>query len=52
MRASDGRWYFQMRILPYRTTDDRIGGAVLTFFDITQRKRAEDAVRRNEAWLR
>jgi two-component system CheB/CheR fusion protein len=32
---------FMMRILPYRTTEDRISGVVVTFFDITERKRAE-----------
>jgi two-component system CheB/CheR fusion protein len=32
-------WYL-MRIVPYRTTDDRIDGIVLTFVDITSRVRA------------
>jgi two-component system CheB/CheR fusion protein len=49
-RTSTGRSYI-MRILPYRTTEDRIGGAVLTFIDITQRRQAEDQVERNQAWL-
>ncbi len=35
-----GNWYL-MRILPYRTTENVIDGAVVTFIDITQRKRAE-----------
>jgi two-component system CheB/CheR fusion protein len=48
-RSSDGRWYM-IRFLPYRTTDDRIRGAVLTFVDITQRKHAEAIGRRTEAW--
>ena len=30
--------YFDMRIRPYITQDDRIGGAVLSFSDITERK--------------
>ena len=51
VRANDGHW-FMLRILPYRTTEDRIDGAVLTFIDVTQRKLAEETVRRNEAWLR
>jgi two-component system CheB/CheR fusion protein len=50
-RASDGRWYI-VRILPYGTTEDRIRGAVLTFIDITQRKSAELAVLRSEAWAK
>jgi two-component system, chemotaxis family, CheB/CheR fusion protein len=37
----DGNW-FLTRLLPYRTMDDRIGGVVLSFIDITLRKRAED----------
>lgn len=39
-----GRW-FLARTLPYRTADDRIGGVVCTFFDITDRRRAEEALR-------
>ncbi|MGB8217233.1 MAG: chemotaxis protein CheB [Candidatus Methanoperedens sp.] len=35
-----GFWYL-MRILPYRTIDNVIDGAVITFIDITGRKRAE-----------
>ncbi len=34
------RWYVR-RIVPYRTQDDRIGGVVVTFTDITKRKLAE-----------
>ena len=33
---------FLMHILPYRTSEDRINGVVLTFVDITERKRAEE----------
>jgi two-component system CheB/CheR fusion protein len=50
VRASSGRWYI-LRILPYRTTEDRIGGAVLTFIDITQRKEAEQQVQQHRSWL-
>jgi two-component system, chemotaxis family, CheB/CheR fusion protein len=46
-----GRWYL-MRILPYRTTEDRISGVVLTFMDITGRKRAEQQLRLSEERLR
>ncbi len=42
--SHDGHWYLA-RVLPYRTTEDRIDGAVLTFVDITGRHRAEEAVR-------
>ena len=37
---------FLMRMKPYRTTDNRIDGYVLSFLDITGRKRNEDALER------
>ena len=37
----DGCW-FVIRIMPYRTVDDRIDGLVITYIDITKRKLAED----------
>ena len=37
----DGNW-FLARLLPYRTIDDRIGGVVVSFIDITERKQAEE----------
>jgi PAS domain S-box-containing protein len=43
VRTPEGR-NFLMRLLPYRTSDDRIQGVVATFLDITARKRAEEAV--------
>src|SRR5438046_2813454 len=39
-RTIDGR-VFMARILPYRTTVDQISGVVLTFIDITERKKDE-----------
>ena len=38
--TKDGEWY-QLNILPYRTTEDRIDGAVLTFSSIAAQKRAQ-----------
>ena len=40
IRDKKGSWYL-MRILPYRTVDNIIDGAVITFFDITERKGLE-----------
>ena len=40
--AADGRW-FMRRMLPYRTSDNRIAGVVITFLDVTEHKRASDA---------
>ena len=45
------RWYLA-RFLPYRTLDDRIQGAVLTFIDITDRRRAEEELRAGEAHMK
>jgi two-component system CheB/CheR fusion protein len=42
--SRDGRW-FLARVLPYRTTEDRIEGAVLTFVDITVRRKAQENLR-------
>jgi two-component system CheB/CheR fusion protein len=37
IQAKDGRW-FSTRIMPYRTSDDRIDGLVITFVNITEFK--------------
>jgi two-component system, chemotaxis family, CheB/CheR fusion protein len=39
---------YVLRMLPYRTVDNRIGGVVLTFVDITDRRASEDALRQSE----
>jgi PAS domain S-box-containing protein len=39
----DGAWYIRTT-LPYRTADNRIEGMVITYSDITDRKRAEEAL--------
>jgi len=38
--AKDGRW-FSIRIMPYRTFDDRIDGLVITFINISDFKQLE-----------
>lgn len=39
-----GRWFIA-RTLPYRSSDDRIGGVLFTFVDITARREAQEALR-------
>ena len=40
-QADDGQWYL-VRILPYRTLENAIQGAVLTFVDITEQKQVQE----------
>ncbi|MEC5406106.1 CheR family methyltransferase [Paraburkholderia sp. MPAMCS5] len=51
IQSEAGRWYL-MRLLPYRTADDHIDGAVITLIDITDRHEAEEAARAGEQRLR
>ena len=46
IRSDEGKWFLR-RILPYRTRDNRIAGLVVSFTDITESRRAADAI--NEA---
>jgi two-component system CheB/CheR fusion protein len=48
--ARDGRW-FTVRIMPYRTLDDRIDGVVITFTDITVSKTLEAQLRDKQTVL-
>jgi len=41
VRSRKGRWY-DLRMRPYRTVDDKIDGVVITFVDVTERKLMED----------
>ena len=47
----NNRW-FNVRIMPYRTLDDRIDGVVITFTDITVAKQAEQAMTISETRYR
>ncbi|MDA3864394.1 MAG: PAS domain-containing protein [Deltaproteobacteria bacterium] len=51
VQIAEGRWY-NMRIQPYRTVDNVIEGAVLTFVDITAAHKLQEALRVNEERLR
>lgn len=45
--TTDNRAYI-MRLLPYRTSEDRINGVVITFYDVTQRIAQQEALRKSE----
>jgi len=45
VQTTEGLWY-TLRIQPYRTLDNVIEGAVLTFMDITEMKQAEEKLLR------
>lgn len=46
--SRDGSW-FTVRIMPYRTLDNRIDGVVITFADITAAKKLESRLRSEHA---
>jgi two-component system CheB/CheR fusion protein len=48
--AGDGR-FFSVRIMPYRTMEDVIGGVVITFADISAYKRLESELREENTRL-
>ena len=48
VQTRSGDW-FTMRILPYRTTDNVIEGAVINFVDVTDRRAAEQEVKKQLA---
>jgi two-component system, chemotaxis family, CheB/CheR fusion protein len=51
VRSSDGNWYLT-RFMPYRTIEGKIDGVVVTFIDIGERRRAEDALKDRESHMR
>jgi PAS domain S-box-containing protein len=46
VRDRAGMWY-QVRILPYRTLDNRVDGCVITLVDISKSKQVEEGFRRS-----
>ncbi|MBX9623498.1 MAG: PAS domain S-box protein, partial [Gemmataceae bacterium] len=50
--AGEGGRAYLRRVTPYRTTDNRIDGVVVTFVDITQRRADEAALRASEEQFR
>jgi len=51
VRTKSGEW-FLLRIRPYRTLENVIEGGVISFFDITEMKQIESALRETEAKCR
>jgi two-component system CheB/CheR fusion protein len=51
VRSRGQRWY-DIRLRPYRTVDDKIDGVVISFIDVTDRRKTEDALRESEERLR
>jgi len=51
VRSRAGRWY-DMRMGPYRTVDDKIDGVVITFVDSTERRHVDEALRLGEETVR
>ncbi|MFT5640933.1 MAG: two-component system CheB/CheR fusion protein [Cyclobacteriaceae bacterium] len=51
IQTDDGKW-FKIQIMPYRTSDDRIDGLVLTFVDITKPKELEIALQESIGLMR
>ncbi len=49
--TADGKIYL-MQITAYRTAEDRIGGTIITFVNITARKQAEEDLRESEKRFR
>jgi two-component system, chemotaxis family, CheB/CheR fusion protein len=47
IRSRNDRWY-EIRMRPYRTVDDKIDGVVITFVDVTERRQVEQALRESE----
>src|SRR5262249_35934643 len=50
VRSRADRW-FDVRLRPYRTVDDKIDGVVITFVDISDRRQIEEALRASEQHL-
>jgi two-component system, chemotaxis family, CheB/CheR fusion protein len=51
IRSRNNLWY-DTRMRPYRTVDNKIDGVVITFVDITERRQMEQALRDSERQLR
>ena len=51
VRSRDGRWY-DVRLRPYRTVDNKIDGVVITFVEVSERHQVEQALHNSERRVR
>ncbi len=51
VKSQDDKWY-DMRLRPYRTVEDKIDGVVITFVDISDRRQVEAQLRKSNRELR
>jgi two-component system CheB/CheR fusion protein len=51
IKSRAGKWY-DMRLRPYRTVDDKIDGVVITFVDVSDRRQVQEALRESQRQLR
>ena len=50
IHSRNGRWY-DIRLRPYRTVEDKIDGVVITFVDVTEHRQVAEALRERERQL-
>lgn len=50
IHSATGAWY-DIRLRPYRTVDDKIDGVVITFMDVSERRGIEERLRERERLL-
>ena len=51
VKSRSGKWY-DMRVRPYRTVEDKIDGVVITFVDVSDRRQIEEQLRESEREVR
>jgi two-component system, chemotaxis family, CheB/CheR fusion protein len=51
IHSRNGRWY-DTRVRPYRSIDNKIDGVVITFIDVAERLQVEEALRDRDVHLR
>jgi two-component system CheB/CheR fusion protein len=51
VKSRNGQWY-DIRLRPYRTMEDKIDGVVITFVDISDRRQVEEQLRESERQIR